>query len=446
MQASSPLESTAHRIVRRIQDAGYQAVYAGGCVRDMLRGVVPHDYDIATSARPEEIQSLFRRTHAVGAAFGVINVLENNADFQVATFRCDGVYEDGRRPESVEFSNAEEDAKRRDFTINGLFFDPIQGELRDYVGGQRDLAKKCIRAIGDPEARFAEDRLRMLRAVRFATTLDFEIESATWAAIQKHSAAIHEVSAERIRDELLKTLHAPQRVRGFDLLDASGLLREILPEMERLKGCQQPPQFHPEGDVWVHTRLMLSLLPAEVSTPLLLSVLFHDIAKPDTYSLDPAEGRIRFSGHEKLGAEMTSEILTRLRLPGKDLEATVEAVLNHMAFKDVQKMRVSRLKRFLARPTMPDELQLHRVDCASSNGDLSNFVFLQNKLEQFSTQPLIPAPLVTGNDLIQLGHRPGPEFKQILEEIQSLQLEGTLQTKEAALLWAKAHYPPPQTA
>ena len=446
MQASSPLESTAHRIVQRIQDAGYQAVYAGGCVRDMLRGVVPHDYDIATSARPEEIQSLFRRTHAVGAAFGVINVLENNEDFQVATFRCDGVYQDGRRPESVEFSNAEEDAKRRDFTINGLFFDPVQRELRDYVGGREDLAKQCIRAIGDPEARFSEDRLRMLRAVRFATTLDFEIEPATWAAIQKHSAAIHEVSAERIRDELLKTLLAPQRVRGFDLLDASGLLREILPEMERLKGCQQPPQFHPEGDVWVHTRLMLSLLPAEVSTPLLLSVLFHDIAKPDTYSLDPAEGRIRFSGHEKLGAEMTSEILTRLRLPGKDLEATVEAVLNHMAFKDVQKMRVSRLKRFLARPTMPDELQLHRVDCASSNGDLSNFVFLQNKLEEFSTQPLIPAPLVTGNDLILLGHRPGPEFKRILEEIQSLQLEGTLDTKEAALFWVRAHYPPPQPA
>ena len=441
MQASSLLDSTAYRIVRRIQDAGYQAVYAGGCVRDMLRGVAPHDYDIATSARPEEIQSLFRRTHAVGAAFGVINVLENNADFQVATFRCDGVYEDGRRPESVEFSNAEEDAKRRDFTINGLFFDPIQGELRDYVGGREDLAKKCIRAIGDPEARFAEDRLRMLRAVRFATTLDFEIEPATWAAIQKHSAAIHEVSAERIRDELLKTLHAPQRVRGFDLLDASGLLREVLPEMERLKGCQQPPQFHPEGDVWVHTRLMLSLLPTEVSTPLLLSVLFHDIAKPDTYSLDPAEGRIRFSGHEKLGAEMTTEILTRLRLPGKELEATVEAVLNHMAFKDVQKMRISRLKRFLARPTMSDELQLHRVDCASSNGDLSHFVFLQNKLAEFSTEPLIPPPLIKGKDLIQLGHRPGPEFKRILEEIQSLQLEGTLQTTEAALFWVKTHHP-----
>ena len=436
MQPPLPLEHTAQRMVRRLQEAGFEALYAGGCVRDMLRGVVPHDYDIATTARPEEIQSLFRRTLAIGAAFGVINVLENGADFQVATFRCDGAYQDGRHPESVEFSNAEEDAKRRDFTINGLFFDPVKQELRDYVGGREDLAKGSIRAIGDAEQRFAEDRLRMLRAIRFATVLDFEIEPATWEAIQKHARAIHEVSAERIRDELLKTLHAPQRVRGFDLLDASGLLKEILPEMERLKGCQQPPQFHPEGDVWVHTRLMLSLLPKEVSTPLLLSVLFHDIAKPDTYSFDPAEGRIRFSGHEKLGAEMTGEILSRLRVPGKELEATVEAVLNHMAFKDVQKMRVARLKRFLARPTMPDELQLHRVDCASSNGDLSNFTFLQNKLEEFSSEPLIPPPFVTGKDLIELGHRP------VLEEMQSLQLEGTLGDRDAALTWLKAHYPP----
>ncbi|MEI6872033.1 MAG: CCA tRNA nucleotidyltransferase [Verrucomicrobiota bacterium] len=442
MQTPLPLEHTAHTIVRRLQEAGFEALYAGGCVRDMLRGVVPYDYDIATTARPEEIQSLFRRTLAIGAAFGVINVLENGADFQVATFRCDGDYQDGRHPESVEFSNAEEDAKRRDFTINGLFFDPVKQELRDYVGGREDLAKRSIRAIGDAEQRFAEDRLRMLRAIRFATVLGFEIEPATWEAIQKHAGAIHEVSAERIRDELLKTLHAPQRVRGFDLLDASGLLKEILPEMERLKGCEQPPQFHPEGDVWVHTRLMLSLLPEQVSTPLLLSVLFHDIAKPATYSFDPAEGRIRFSGHEKLGAEMTAEILSRLRIPGKELEATVEAVLNHMAFKDVQKMRVARLKRFLARPTMPDELQLHRVDCASSNGDLSNFTFLQNKLEEFSSEPLIPPPLVTGKDLIELGHNPGPEFKTVLEEMQSLQLEGTLADREAALTWLKTHYPP----
>ncbi|NBV87038.1 MAG: CCA tRNA nucleotidyltransferase [Verrucomicrobia bacterium] len=322
MHTPSPLEHTAREIVRRLQKAGFEALYAGGCVRDMLRGVIPHDYDIATTARPEEIQSLFRRTLAIGAAFGVINVLENGADFQVATFRCDGAYEDGRHPESVKFSGAEEDAKRRDFTINGLFFDPLKQELRDYVGGREDLAKGCIRAIGDAGQRFAEDRLRMLRAIRFATVLEFEIEPSTWEAIRKHAGAIHEVSA------------------------------------------------------------------------------------------------------------------------GKELEATVEAVLNHMAFKDVQKMRVARLKRFLARPTMPDELQLHRVDCASSNGDLSNFIFLQNKLEEFSREPLIPPPLVTGRDLIALGHHPGPEFKTLLEEIQSLQLEGNLPDRESALAWLKTHYSP----
>ncbi len=439
MQTPDPSESIARKIVRRLQEAGHEAVYAGGCVRDMLRGVTPHDYDVATSARPEAVQALFRRTVAVGAQFGVISVLENGAEFQVATFRSDGDYVDGRHPESVHFSSAEEDARRRDFTINGLFYDPVQGALRDFVGGQVDLAAGVLRAIGNPEERFAEDRLRMLRAVRFATVLGFEIESGTWEAVRQHAAAIREVSAERIREELLKTLHSPNRVRGLDLLDSSGLLREILPEMEALKGCEQPPQFHPEGDVWVHTRLMLSMLAPEVSTPLLFSVLLHDIAKPATYSLDPAEGRIRFSGHEKLGAEMSETILSRLRFPRKDIDATVEAVANHMAFKDVQKMRVSRLKRFLARPTITDELQLHRVDCASSNGDLSNYEFLNAKIEAFSQEahPLIPPPLVSGRDLLELGMRPGPEFKVLLEEIQSRQLEGTLATREEALEWLR---------
>ena len=439
MQTPDPSESIARKIVRRLQEAGHEAVYAGGCVRDMLRGVTPHDYDVATSARPEAVQALFRRTVAVGAQFGVISVLENGAEFQVATFRSDGDYVDGRHPESVHFSSAEEDARRRDFTINGLFYDPVQGALRDFVGGQVDLAAGVLRAIGNPEERFAEDRLRMLRAVRFATVLGFEIESGTWEAVRQHAAAIREVSAERIREELLKTLHSPNRVRGLDLLDSSGLLREILPEMEALKGCEQPPQFHPEGDVWVHTRLMLSMLAPEVSTPLLFSVLLHDIAKPATYSLDPAEGRIRFSGHEKLGAEMSETILSRLRFPRKDIDATVEAVANHMAFKDVQKMRVSRLKRFLARPTITDELQLHRVDCASSNGDLSNYEFLNAKIEAFSQEahPLIPPPLVSGRDLLELGMRPGQEFKVLLEEIQSRQLEGTLATREEALEWLR---------
>ena len=431
------IEQVACKIVARLQQAGHEALFAGGCVRDRLRNIPPHDYDVATSARPEQVQALFRRTVSVGAQFGVISVLENGVDVQVATFRSDGDYVDGRHPESVSFSNAEEDALRRDFTINGLFFDPVKGELLDYVGGQADLKVGILRAIGNPEARIAEDRLRMLRAVRFATVLDFQIDPATWDAVQKNAPAIGEVSAERIREELLKTLHSPNRVRGLDLLDESGLLRHILPEMEALKGCEQPPQFHPEGDVWVHTRLMLSLLPKEVSTPLLLSVLFHDIAKPATYSFDPAEGRIRFSGHEKLGAEMTETILTRLRFPRKDIDATVEAVANHMAFKDVQKMRVSRLKRFLARPTIEDELSLHRVDCASSNGDLSNYTFLNQKMEEFSQAPLIPPPLLTGRDLLTMGLPAGPGFKRILEEVQSRQLEGQLTSPEEAVAWAR---------
>jgi poly(A) polymerase len=419
----------------------------------MLRNVPPHDYDVATSARPDQVQALFPRTVAVGAQFGVISVLQNGVDIQVATFRSDGTYMDGRHPQSVHFSDAKEDALRRDFTVNGLFYDPVRETLLDFVDGQTDLQRGILRAIGDPEARIAEDRLRMLRAVRFATVLNFEIEPNTWSAVKKHAPAIGEVSAERIREELLKTLLSPNRVRGLDLLDESGLLREILPEMEFLKGCEQPPQFHPEGDVWIHTRLMLSLLPPVVSTPLLLSVLFHDIAKPATYSFDPAEGRIRFSGHDKVGAEMTEAILSRLRFSRKDIDATVEAVANHMAFKDVQKMRVSRLKRFLARPTIADELALHKVDCASSNGDLSNYTFLTAKLEEFSQAPLIPPPLLTGRDLLSLGFTPGPSFKVLLEEVQSRQLEGSLASHDAAMEWVQAnsfpllkgtpHHPPP---
>jgi poly(A) polymerase len=409
-------------------------------VRDLLRGVPPHDYDIATSARPEQVQSLFRRTVAVGAQFGVISVLMEGGDFQVATFRSDGAYADGRHPESVRFSDAEEDARRRDFTVNGLFYDPVKGELLDYVGGQNDLEAGVLRAIGDPEARFKEDHLRLLRAVRFSTVLGFEIEAATWTAVQKHAASIVQVSAERIRDELLKTLLAPERLRGFDLLEQSGLLAQILPEMEALKGCQQPPQFHPEGDVWTHTRLMLGLLPETVSIPLLFAVLLHDIAKPATFSLDPAEGRIRFNGHDKLGAQMACEILTRLRFPNREIEATVECIAQHMVFKDVQHMRVSRLKRFLARPTMADELILHRVDCAGSNQDFSNYDFLLRKIEEFSNEPLIPPTLINGRDLIAMGMRAGPQFKEILDAVQSRQLEGTLQDREAALVWVQQTY------
>lgn len=436
---SQPLATTARSVVQRLQRAGHVALYAGGCVRDQLRNVEPHDYDIATDARPEQVQALFPRTVAVGASFGVIVVLEGGAEFQVASFRADGVYIDGRRPESVTFSTPEQDAQRRDFTVNGLFFDPIAGKLIDYVGGQRDLAARVLRAIGDPAARFREDRLRMLRAVRFAATLGFDIERDTWRAVIKNASHIHEVSAERIREELVKIFLSPQRVRGFDLLDESGLLREILPEVEACKGCEQPPQFHPEGDVFVHTGIMLGLLPERVSIPLVFSVLFHDIGKPGTFAIDET-GRIRFSGHDKLGAEMTEALMTRLSFPRREIDATVEAVANHMVFKDVQQMRVAKLKRFLARPDIDDELELHRVDCTSSHGMLDNYDFLRARREEFASEPLIPEPLLTGRDLIDLGFKPGPQFKEILDAVQSRQLEGTLREREEALEFVRAEY------
>jgi poly(A) polymerase len=439
----SSIEITARRIVERLQTAGFTALYAGGCVRDLLRGHEPHDYDIATDAKPAEIERLFRRTIAVGAQFGVICVVEDGVEFQVASFRADGVYLDGRHPQSVTFSTPRQDAERRDFTVNGMFFDPVREELIDYIGGQNDLRNKLLRAIGDPAARFREDRLRILRAVRFGATLDLEIDAATWRAVKENASTITEVSAERIRDELVKLFLSPQRLRGFDLLDESGLLRILLPEVAQLKGCEQPPQFHPEGDVFVHTRRMLELLPPDVSVPLVFSVLFHDIGKPATYSFDPVEQRIRFSGHDKLGAAMTAEIMTRLRFSNREIEATVEAVDQHMVFKDVQRMRVAKLKRFMSRTHFDDELELHRVDCASSHGALDNYDFLQAKRAEFAAEPLIPPPLINGRDLLALGLQPGPLFKQILEAVQSHQLEGTLRTHDDALAFVRREWLPP---
>jgi poly(A) polymerase len=436
---SASLETAARGIVQRLHDAGHAALYAGGCVRDRLMGVEPHDYDIATDARPEQVQALFRRTVAVGAHFGVIVVLDGSYEFQVATFRNDGQYLDGRHPATVSFSTPEQDAERRDFTINGLFFDPLEDRLIDYVGGQRDLEARLLRAIGNPADRIREDRLRMLRAVRFATTLGFDIDGATWRAVCENARHIREVSAERIREELMKILLSPRRVRGFDLLDESGLLGEILPEIEALKGCEQPPQFHPEGDVFKHTRIMLDLLPAQVSGSLVLSVLFHDIGKPGTFSTD-ADGRIRFNGHDRLGAAMTERVMLRLRFSRAEIDATVEAVANHMVFKDVQQMRVAKLKRFLARPHIDDELELHRVDCTSSHGLLDNYEFLNAKRDEFASEPLIPPPLITGRDLIALGMKPGPHFSEILEAVESRQLEKALATREEALAFVRAEF------
>ena len=435
------METTARSIVERLHRAGFQAYYAGGCVRDSLLGLKPKDYDIATAAHPEQVRALFPRTLAVGAHFGVVIVLERGMEFQVATFRSDDAYIDGRHPVGVTFSTPEMDAERRDFTINGMFFDPIRDEVIDYVGGRADLTGRVVRAIGDPAARFREDRLRLLRAVRFAAAFGFEIEPATWEAVRAAAPEIHSISAERIREELVRIFSAPTRLRGFDLLDASGLMAQVLPEIEALKGCEQPPQFHPEGDVFVHTRRMIELLPETVSVPLVFSVLFHDIGKPATYSLDPAEGRIRFSGHDKVGADMTLGVMERLRFSRDVIDATVEAVANHMIFKDVQLMRVSRLKRFMARPRFEEEMELHRVDCASSHGALDNYEFLREKLAEFAREPLIPAPLINGRDILALGWKPGRRVGEILEAVQTRQLEGALTSREEAIAFVRETFP-----
>ena len=435
----SPMEKTAREIVARLRERGHLAYFAGGCVRDIARGETPKDFDIATDATPETVQKIFSRTYAVGAHFGVIVVLENEFQFEVATFRSDDAYLDGRRPTAVHFSSPEEDAKRRDFTVNGMFFDPEKNEVIDFVGGRADLEAKLIRAIGDPAQRFAEDRLRMLRAVRFATVLEYRIDNRTWEALVTNVPSITEISAERIRVELVRIFLSPNRVRGWDLLDESGLMRAILPEIEPMKGCKQPEQFHPEGDVFQHTRIMLQMLPTKVSVPLVFSVLLHDVAKPPTATVDE-NGRIRFNGHDRIGAEMTEQIMERLRFSRAEIDATVEMVRQHMVFKDVPRMRVAKLKRFMARPTFDEELELHRVDCASSHGMMENYDFLLQKREEFANEPIIPPPLVRGEDLIAFGMKPGPKFGEILEAVETRQLEGALRTREEALDWVKREY------
>ena len=436
-----PMEKAAREVAARLREEGHIAYFAGGCVRDIVRGETPKDFDIATDAKPEIVQKLFPRTYAVGAHFGVIIVLENGFQFEVATFRSDEAYIDGRRPSAVHFSSPEEDAKRRDFTINGMFYDPVAEKVIDFVGGRADIDAKLVRAIGDPAQRFAEDRLRMLRAVRFATVLDYTIDTHTWDALVANATSINEISAERIRDELVRIFLSPNRTRGWDLLDSSGLMRAILPELDRMKGVLQPEQFHPEGDVFEHTRLMLQFLPEKVSVPLVFAVLLHDVAKPVTATIDET-GRIRFSGHDRAGAQMAEQIMRRLRFSGAETEATVEMVRQHMVFKDVPKMREAKLKRFMARPTIDDELELHRVDCQGSHRMLDNYEFLLRKREEFANEPIIPPPLVRGTDLIALGLKPGPKFGEILEAVETRQLEGDLRTREEALEWVKREYSP----
>jgi poly(A) polymerase len=433
------MEKTAREIAARLRENGHTAYFAGGCVRDIVRGETPKDFDIATDATPATVQKFFPRTYAVGAHFGVIIVLEHGFQFEVATFRSDEAYIDGRHPSAVHFSSPEEDAKRRDFTINGMFYDPVAEKVIDFVGGRADIDAKLVRAIGDAAQRFAEDRLRMLRAVRFATVLNYTIDKQTWDALVANAGSINEISAERIRDELVRIFLSPNRTRGWDLLDSSGLMRAILPELAQMKGVLQPEQFHPEGDVFQHTRLMLQFLPENVSVPLVFAVLLHDVAKPVTATVDET-GRIRFSGHDRAGAEMAEDIMRRLRFSGAETDATVEMVRQHMVFKDVPNMREAKLKRFMARPTFEDELELHRIDCEGSHRMLDNYEFLLRKREEFANEPIIPPPLVRGDDLIALGLKPGPKFGEILEAVETRQLEGNLRTREEALDWVKRQY------
>ena len=432
---SDSLKAGALGLARCLAKAGFQAFWVGGCVRDARLGQAPTDYDIATDATPDEIEHLFRKTIPVGKQFGVIMVLEAGHEYQVATFRAEGDYADGRRPGSVRFTDAREDTLRRDFTINGLFYDPLADELHDWVGGQADLEARRIRTIGDPAERFGEDRLRLLRAVRFAVQLGFEIEPATFAVVQQHAAAIREVSAERIRDELLKLFRPPHAAHGLDLLHESRLLPEVLPELAATIGCEQPPEYHPEGDVFTHIRLMLSHLPADAGTTLIWSVLMHDIAKPATLRRDG--GRIRFLGHEKVGATMVLEITNRLRFPKAESAAVKTCVRHHMQLKDAQQMRPATLRKLFLRPTFPVELALHRLDSLASSGKLDNFEFLEAKLGEFQDQPELQKPLVDGGDLIALGQLPGAELGRLLSDIRDRQLAGELTTREKALAWAR---------
>jgi poly(A) polymerase len=430
--------SAALAIARRLQRGGFAAFWVGGCVRDFLLGREPGDYDLATSALPAQIEQLFKRTVPVGRKFGVIIVIEGGRQFQVATFRAEADYEDGRHPEKVAFGDAMADACRRDFTVNGLFYDPVREQLHDWVGGQADLRNRIIRTIGLPAQRFGEDHLRLLRAVRFAAQLDFTIETKTFAALKANAAKIKSISAERIREELVKLFRPPHAARGLDLLRQSGLLEQVLPEIAATTTCEQSPDFHPEGTVFNHLRLMLQHLPAALDPSLPWAVLLHDVAKPVTASADPRTGSTHFYGHERIGAEMAAGILQRLRFPRKQMEEIVKAVRYHMQFKDALQMRKSTLRRMLMRPSFPLELELHRLDCLGSHSQLDVYDFLVAQSKELERQPQIRPPLLTGDDLIALGMKPGPALGALLAEIREKQLQDELKTRAEARKWARA--------
>ncbi|MDR4509947.1 MAG: CCA tRNA nucleotidyltransferase [Candidatus Brocadiaceae bacterium] len=423
------IRQNAIEIVHTLQSHGYKAFFAGGCVRDMIMERESTDYDIATSALPSDVMNLFNNTIPVGVQFGVVIVVKDSHRFEVATFRTEGSYSDGRHPDSVSFSTAEDDVKRRDLTINGLLYDPVEDHLLDYVGGREDISRKIIRSIGNPLKRFTEDKLRMMRAARFACRFQFHIHEDTKKAIIQLAPQIHAVSAERIREELEKILTGPNPHVGIKLLDELRLLEEILPEVSDMKGVRQPENFHPEGDVFVHTLLCLSKMKRP-SWTVAMGALLHDIGKTVTFQeLD----RIRFNLHEKVGANMAARICDRLKTSNADKERIVWLVLKHLYFKDAQRMRLSKLKRLFAEDGYQELAELCRIDAMASSGDLSDYLYCQEMSGRLTTEEVKPEPLITGHDLIAMGLKPGPSFKIILTKIEDEQLEGTLATKEAAI-------------
>ena len=446
----------ATEIVLTLRHQGHQAYFAGGCVRDLLLNREPADYDVATDAIPREVMQIFPETYAVGEQFGVVLVPDLSSDervpdsgiplrsigkaIEVATFRCDVAYSDGRHPDEVRFSqDPREDVQRRDFTINGMMLDPATNNVLDFVGGRDDLKAGIVRAIGDPERRFTEDKLRMLRAVRFAARFDYQIDPATMAAIQKLAPKIHQVSCERIREELTKMLTEGHAKRAFQLLDESCLLLEVLPEIAAMKGVEQPPQYHPEGDVFVHTLLLLDKLPAGTSKTLAWGALLHDVGKPPTFRVAP--DRIRFDGHVEVGVKMAAEILRRLRFSNYETDQILALVDNHMRFADVHRMKQSTVKRFLRLPAFNEHLELHRIDCLSSNGNLDSYDYMLQQQRSTPPEEVRPKPLVTGRDLIQAGYTPGPRFKEILSAVEDAQLEGRLAAREQAMEFVRRDFP-----
>jgi poly(A) polymerase len=434
----------AWSICATLQGHRHRALIAGGCVRDVLLKRPPFDFDVATDALPEQVIGIFPESLGVGSQFGVVQVWHGGFKVEVATFRADGDYSDGRRPDAVVYTKSpEEDVRRRDFTINGLLMEPESGKVLDFVGGQADLKAGLIRAIGDPDKRFVEDKLRLIRAVRFAARFGFSIEPETLAAIKRRASEITVVSAERLRDEVTKILTEGRARRGFELLDETGLLPFVLPEIAAMKGVEQPPQYHPEGDVWTHTLLMIEQLDAGTPATLAWGVLLHDVGKPPTFRpISETGDRIRFNGHAGVGERMGEEICRRFRFSNEDTEQIVALIANHMRFKDVEQMRAATLKRFVRMPRFDEHMALHRLDCTSSHRHLNAYDFIQKMLAETPHEEIHPPKLLTGDDLLEMGYRQGPVFGQILGTLEDAQLEGKVATKEDAARFIRSKFKP----